>query len=110
MHNKESEDHNDDVEFSMNVNEDNEIEMDYKFHNDAAFVQIELGLEEEDVEELKVVSQIRPTLISLNSPNMWIGNTGVTKHSTKYRHSGINSIPSTSKTGGIYGQAVKPSM
>ena len=38
-----------------------------------ACVQVELGLEEEDVEnedELNATSQIRPTLQALNSPNM----------------------------------------
>jgi hypothetical protein len=67
LHNKEHEDHNDDVGYPMNVNEDDEIEVDYKFHNNAAFVQIKLGLKEEDVEELKGMSQIRPTLQALNS-------------------------------------------
>ena len=78
---------------------------------DNAFVQIELGLEEEDVEnedEPNNVSQIRPTLQALSSPSMWIRDTGATKHSTKHRHGGINSQPSTSRTRGIYGQAVKP--
>jgi hypothetical protein len=45
------------------------------------FVQIELGLDEEDVEnedEPNDVSQIRPTLQALSSPNMWIGDTGAT--------------------------------
>ncbi len=110
MHNKESEDHNDDMGSLMNADEADEIEVDYKFHNNTACVQIELGLEEEDVEELKGISQIRPTLQALNSPNMRIGDTGATKHSTKHRHSGINSRPSTSRNRGIYGQAVKPSM
>ncbi len=61
---------------------------------DNAFVQIELGLEEEDVEnedEPNDISQIRPTLQSLSSPNMWIGDTGAMKHSTKHRQGGINS-------------------
>ncbi len=39
---------------------------------------------------------------------MWIGDTGATKHSTKHRQGGINSRPSTSRTRGIYGQAVTP--
>jgi hypothetical protein len=39
---------------------------------------------------------------------MWIGDTGATKHSTKHRQGAINSRPSTSRTRGIYGQAVKP--
>jgi hypothetical protein len=38
---------------------------------------------------------------------MWIDDTGATKHSTKHRYGGINSRPSTSRTTGIYGQAVK---
>ena len=41
---------------------------------------------------------------------MWIGDTGATRHSTKYKQGGINSRPSTSKTRGISGQAIKPSM
>ena len=64
----------------------------------------------EDVEEVQGLSQIRPTLQALNSPNMWIGDTGATKHSTKYKQGGINSRPSTNRTRGIYGQAIKPSM
>jgi hypothetical protein len=84
-----------------------EDKVEYEFHNNAAFrfacldmndafikvqvvednafVQIELGLEEEDVEnedEPNDVSQIRPTLQALSSPNMWIGDTGATKYST----------------------------
>jgi hypothetical protein len=50
---------------------------------DNAFVQIELGLENEDAPN--DASQIRPTLQALSSPNMWIGDTGATKHSTKHR-------------------------
>ncbi len=41
---------------------------------------------------------------------MWIGGTGATKHSTKYKQGGINPRPSTSRTRGISGQAVKPAM
>ena len=52
------------------------------------------------------LSQFRPTLQALNSPNMWIGDMGATKHSTKHTQGGIKSRPSTSKTRGIYGQAV----
>jgi hypothetical protein len=37
-----------------------------------------------------------------------MGDTGATKHSTKHRQRGINSRPSTSRTRGIFGQAVKP--
>ncbi len=94
----------------MSVYEDNDIEVDYELHNNAAFVQIELGLKETDVEEVQGLSQIRPTLQALNSPNMWIGDTGATKHSTKHKQGGINSRPSTRRTTGISGQAVKPSM
>ena len=39
---------------------------------------------------------------------MWIGNTGATKHSTNHRQGGINTQPSSSRTRGIYGQAIKP--
>jgi hypothetical protein len=76
-----------------------------------AFVQIELRLEEKDIEnedELDDASQIRPTLQALSSPNMWIGNTGATKHPTKHRQGGINSQPLTSRTRGIHGQSMKP--
>jgi len=76
-----------------------------------ACVQVELGLEEEDVEnedEPNDASQIRPTLQALNSPNLWIGDTGATKHSTKHRQGGINARPSSSRTRGIYGQVIKP--
>jgi hypothetical protein len=60
----------------MCIHEDDDVEVDYEFHNDVAFVQIELGLEEEDVEEVQGLSQIWPNLQALNSPNMWIGDTG----------------------------------
>ncbi len=63
---KENEDHNDDMEPSMNISDDKEVEVDYEFHNDAAFVQIELALEEADVEEVLGLSEIRPTLQALN--------------------------------------------
>jgi hypothetical protein len=85
------------------------VEVDYEFHNDGAFMQVELSLEDKDVEE-KSLSQIRPTLQALNSPNMWIGDTGATRHSTKHKQGGINSRPSTSRTRGISGKAIKPSM
>jgi hypothetical protein len=78
-----------------------------------AFVQIELGLEEEDVkneEELDDASQIRQTLQALSSPNMWIGDTGAKNHSKKHRQEEINSQPSTNRTRGIYGQSVKPNV
>jgi len=35
---------------------------------------------------------------------MWIGDTGATRHSTKYKQGGIQAGP------GISGQAIKPSM
>ena len=38
LSNKRHEDHNDDVEPPMSVND---AEVDYEFHNDAAFVQVE---------------------------------------------------------------------
>ena len=102
LSNKRHEDHDDDVEPPMNFNENNEVELDYDFHNDAAFVQVELGLEDKDVEEMEDLSQISPTLQALNSPHMWIGDTAVTRHSKKYKQGGINSRPSTSRTRGIY--------
>ena len=55
----------------MSIIDDKEVEVDYEFHNNAAFVQIELGLEEVDVEEVQGLSEIRPMLQALNSPNMW---------------------------------------
>jgi hypothetical protein len=94
----------------MNIYEDDGVEVDYKFHSNVAFVQIELGLKEEDVEEGQGLNRIRPTLQALNSPNMWIGDTGAAKHSTKHKQGGINSRPSTSRTRGTYGQAVYASM
>jgi len=87
-----------------------DVEVEYEFDNNTAFVQIEFGLENEDVEEVEGLSQIKPTLKALNSPNMWIGDTGATRHSTKYKQCGIDSRPSTSRTRGISGQAIKPSM
>ena len=48
----------------MNVEIDHDEEVDYEFYNDASYVQIEVGLEEEDVEEdfgSNYLSQIRPT-------------------------------------------------
>jgi hypothetical protein len=41
---------------------------------------------------------------------MWIGDTGATKHLTKYKQGEIYPRHSTSRTRGIYGQAVKPAM
>jgi hypothetical protein len=111
LHRKGHEDYSNDVEPTMSIYEDDDIEVEYEFHNDVAFVQIELGLEEEYVEEVQGLSQIRLNLQASNSPNMWIGDTGATKYSTKHKQGGINSRPSTSRTSGIYvyGQAVKPS-
>jgi hypothetical protein len=48
---KKNEDHNNDVEPLMIISDDEEVEVDCEFHNGAAFVKIELGLEESDVEE-----------------------------------------------------------
>jgi hypothetical protein len=107
LNNEGHEDHDNDVEPPMSTDE---VEVEYEFHNNTAFVQVEYGLEEEDVEEMEGLSQIRPTLQALNSPNMWIGDTGATRHSTKYKQGGINSRPSTSRTRGISGQAIKPSI
>ena len=56
----------------------NEAFMTALIMENEAYVQVELGLKEEDVEELNNASQIRPTLQALNSPNMWIGDTGAT--------------------------------
>jgi hypothetical protein len=110
LSNKRHEDHNNDVEPLMSVNEEDDVDVDYEFHNDIEVVQIELGFEDKDVEETEGLSLIRPTLQALNLPNMWIGDTGATRHSTKYKHRGTDSRPSTSRTRGIYGQAIKPSM
>ena len=106
LSNERHEDHDNDVESPMSGND---IEVDYEFHNDAAFVHVELSLKDKDV-EAKSLSQIRPTLQALNSPNMWIGDTGATRHSTMYKQGGIDSRPSTSRTRGIFGNAIKPSM
>jgi len=108
---KRQEDCDDDVEPPMSVNENNDIDVDYEFHNNVAFMKIKLGLEDKDVEENEQgLSLIRPPLQALNSPNIWISNTGATRHSTKYKQGGIDSRPSTSRTRGIYGQAIKPSI
>jgi len=107
LSNEGHKDHDDDVEPPMSTAK---VEVEYEFDNNAASVQVEFGLEDEDVEETEGLSQIRPTLQALNSPNMWIGNTGATRHSTKYKQGGINSRPSTSRTRGISGQPIKPSM
>ena len=81
LSNERHEDHDDVVKPPICVNDE--------FHNNTAFVQIELGLKDEDVEETEGLSQIRPTLQALNSPD---------------------SRPSTSRTRGTSGQAVKLSM
>ncbi len=57
--NEGHEDHDDDVEPSMSTDE---VEVEYEFDNNTAFVQVEFGLEDEDVEEIEGLSQIRPTL------------------------------------------------
>ena len=75
-----------------------------------ALITIKLGLKEDGVEDDEPSDVIRLTLQALNLPNIWIGNTGVTKHSTKYKLGGINSRPSTSRTRGISGKAVKPTI
>ncbi len=57
-------------------------DVEYEFYNDAkkALVTIELGLEEDDVDKNKMDgSQMRPIIQALNSPNIWIGDTGATK-------------------------------
>ena len=53
LHNKEHKDHDDNIRHLLSTDEDDDIEVDYEFHNDAAFVHTELGLKEEDVEESK---------------------------------------------------------
>jgi hypothetical protein len=107
LNNKRHEDHNNDVE---PLTSENDVEVDYEFHNNASLVQVELNFEDKDIEETKGLSQIKPTLQALNSPNMWIRDTGATRHSTKYKQGEIDSRPSTSRTRGISGQAIKPSM
>ena len=107
MNNKRHEDCDNDVEPPMSAND---VEVDYEFQNDAAIVQVELSLNDEDYEEADGLSQIWPTLQALNSPNMWVSDTGATRHSTKYKQGGIDWRPSTSRTSGISGQAIKPSM
>ncbi len=68
MSNERHEDHDNDVEPSMSVND---VEGDYVFHNDTAFVQVELGLKDNDVEETEGLSQIRPTLQAfIRNPRM----------------------------------------
>ena len=80
LSNKRYKDHDNDVEPLMS---ENDVEVDYEVHNNAALVQVELSLEDEDVEETKGLSHIRPTLQALNLPNIWISDTGATRHSTK---------------------------
>jgi hypothetical protein len=72
----------------MNSSDDDEGKVDYEFHNDTALVQIELGLKEAGVKEVHGLNEIRPTLQALNSPNMRIGDTDATKHSTKHPSKG----------------------
>jgi hypothetical protein len=74
-----------------------------------ALFTIELGLEENDIKDNEMPSdgsRIKPTLQALSSPNMWIGDRGATKHSTKYEQGGFNPRPLTSRTRGIYSRAV----
>ncbi len=54
----------------MNIDKDAVIEVDYKFHNNAAFLQIELGLKEKDGEEWTGLSQIRPTMQTRDTPTI----------------------------------------
>ncbi len=86
---------------AVDIEVENKVE--HEFHNNAAvwflcldmndafikvqvnennvFVQIELGLKRKMLkmeDELDDVSQIRPTLQALSSPNMWIGDNGAT--------------------------------
>ncbi len=78
-----------------------------------ALFAIKPGLEEDNIKDNEMPSdgsRINPTLQALNSPNMWIGDTGATKYSTKYEQGRINPKPLTSRTRRIYGQAVKPAM
>ena len=107
LSNKRHEDHDNAVEPPMSVND---VEVVYEFHNNAAFVQVELSLEDDEVEQTKGLSQKGTTLQAMNSPNMWISDTGATRHSTKYKQGEIDSRPSTSRTRGISGQEIKPSM
>ncbi len=67
LNNKGHADHDDDVEPPMSTVK---VEVEYEFHNNTALVQVEFGLEDEEVEETEGLSQIRPTLQALNSPNM----------------------------------------
>jgi hypothetical protein len=119
------------------IDVDTNKDVEYKFHNNTeafkiscvdinnAFIKapimeddvaealfmIKLGLEEDDIEDDETPSdgsRIKSTLQVLSSPIMWIGDTGATKHLTKYKQGGINPRPLTSRTGRIYGQAVKP--
>ena len=85
LHRKGHKDHNNDVEPPMSIYGVDDVEVDYEFHNNGAFAHIALGLQEEDVEEVQGLSQFEPTLQALNSPNMWICDMGVTKHSTKHK-------------------------
>jgi hypothetical protein len=107
LNNERHEDHDNGVKPPMSVNA---VKVDYEFHSDAAFVQVEVCLKDEDIEDTEGLSQIRPTLQALNSPSMWIDDPGATRHSMKYKQGGIDSRPSTSRTRGISGKAIKPSM
>ena len=57
---KGHEDHDDDMEPPMSTDE---VEVEYEFDNNTAFVQFEFGLEDKDVEEKEQgLSLTRPTL------------------------------------------------
>jgi hypothetical protein len=53
LHREGHEDHNNEGEPLMSINEDKVVEVDYDFRKGIAFMQIELGLKEEDVEEVQ---------------------------------------------------------
>jgi hypothetical protein len=60
-------------------------DVEYEFYNDTekGQVTIEFGLVEDDFDDDKSDgSKIVPTIQGLNSPNIWIGDTGATKYST----------------------------
>jgi hypothetical protein len=58
LSNERHEDHDNDVEPHMCVSKNNDIDMDYEFHNDVAFVQIELALNDKEVEETEGLSPL----------------------------------------------------
>jgi hypothetical protein len=93
QHKVKHDDRNGDAGPPINIENNIDKEVDYKFNNNWSFVQIKLGPEEEEVDDnaKSIGLSIRPTLQAMNSPNMWIGDTGTTKHSTKHKQGGINS-------------------